>query len=538
MNYIMLLFAVIIMLCVAGNKLSAKIGVPGLLVFLGLGMVFGSDGLLKIHFDDFGLSEQVCSVCLVFIMFCGGFSANWKAAKPVAFRAGLLSSLGTILTAVITAAGCYFLVGFDVYESFLIGAVISSTDAASVFSILRGKKLNLHGGLASLLEIESGSNDPFSYMLTVIALALLGGSDISSLGVTALLQIVLGVAFGFATAAITVFVLKKVDLSGDGFDIIFVVAASLAAYAAPTVLGGNGYLSVYIAGIIIGNSNIANKKQLVHFFDGITGLCQILLFFLLGLLSYPSQLPEIIIPALLIFLVMTFISRPAVVFLICSKGYTWRDRLFIAWAGLRGASSIVFAIMATVSDVYTDSRLFNIVMCVCLISVAFQGTLLPGFAKALHLIDDGSSVLRTFNDYQEETPQFNMMRIYVSDSHSWCGKKISDIDFPHGSLVLMVKHGGSTVIPKGDTVICEGDDVIMSIKSYRDSGDIKLKEYKIGPKHLWKGKSIRELDLPQTLLIVMIKRGGEMVVPSGATEIMEGDIVVVNDIVTQPVKEE
>lgn len=532
MNYLMLLLAVIIMLCIAGNKLSAKVGVPGLLVFLGLGMLFGTDGLLKIQFDDFGLSEQICSVCLIFIMFCGGFSANWTAAKPVAFRAGLLSSLGTILTAVITAAGCYFLIGFNIYESFLIGAVISSTDAASVFSILRGKKLNLRGGLASLLEIESGSNDPFSYMLTIIALALLGGGDISSLGLTALLQIVLGVAFGFATAVIAVFILKKADLSINSFDMIFVMAVSLVAYAAPTVLGGNGYLSVYIAGIIIGNSNIPNKKQLVHFFDGITGLCQILLFFLLGLLSYPSQLPEIILPALIIFLVMTFVSRPAAVFLICSKGYKWRDRLFIAWAGLRGASSIVFAIMATVSPVYTDSRLFNIVMCVCLISVAFQGTLLPKVAKLLNLIDDGSSVLRTFNDYQEETPQFNMMRIFVSASHSWCGKRISEIDFPDSSLVLMIKHGENTVIPKGDTVINEGDDVILSVKSYQDSGDIKLKEYQIGSAHLWKGKTIKELDLPQTLLIVMIKRGGEMVVPSGATEIMEGDIVVVNDTVT------
>ena len=157
---------------------------------------------------------------------------------------------------------------------------------------------------------------------------------------------------------------------------------------------------MYIAGIIIGNSSIKNKTQLVHFFDGVTGLCQIMLFFLLGLLSFPSQLPEIVLPALGIFAILTFISRPAAVFAICSKGYTWRDRLFIAWSGLRGASSIVFAIMATVSDVYTENDLYHIVLCVCLISVAFQGTLLPKLARSLKLIDDGSSVLKTFNDYQ------------------------------------------------------------------------------------------------------------------------------------------
>lgn len=172
-------------------------------------MICGSDGILKIPFDNYQLSEQVCTVCLIFIMFCGGFSANWKAAKPVALRAGLLSSLGTIVTALITTAGCHFLIGFDVKESFLIGAVISSTDAASVFSILRSKQLNLRGGLASLLEIESGSNDPFSYMLTVIALAIMAGDDISQLGLLAVLQIVLGVAFGFAMGLATVFVMKR-----------------------------------------------------------------------------------------------------------------------------------------------------------------------------------------------------------------------------------------------------------------------------------------------------------------------------------------
>ena len=254
-----------------------------------------------------------------------------------------------------------------------------------------------------------------------------------------------------------------------------------------------------------------------------------MLFFLLGLLSFPSQLPEIVLPALGIFAILTFISRPAAVFAICSKGYTWRDRLFIAWSGLRGASSIVFAIMATVSDVYTENDLYHIVLCVCLISVAFQGTLLPKLARSLKLIDDGSSVLKTFNDYQEETPQFNMMRIFVSDSHEWSGKKISEIIFPEGSLVLMVKHGDSTIVPKGDTVIEAGDDVILSVQSYHDSGDIKLKEYEIGAGHLWKNKTIKELDLPPTLLIIMIKRGGEMVVPNGSTQILQDDILVISD---------
>ncbi|MBS7397281.1 MAG: potassium/proton antiporter, partial [Ruminiclostridium sp.] len=474
--------------------------------------------------------EQICTVCLIFIMFCGGFSANWKAAKPVALRAGLLSSFGTIITALITTAGCYFLIGFDIKESFLIGAVISSTDAASVFSILRSKQLNLRGGLASLLEIESGSNDPFSYMLTVIALAVMGSKDLSSIGLLAVLQTVVGVLFGFGIGFAAVFVFNKVKLSRNSFDIVFMISVISAAYAAPILLSGNGYLSVYIAGIIIGNSKIGeNKAQLVHFFDGITGLSQIMLFFLLGLLSNPSQLPGILLPALAIFAIMTFISRPAAVFAICSVGYTWRDRLFIAWSGLRGASSIAFAIMALVSDFYSNNNLFNIVLCVCLISVAFQGTLLPKAATKLGLIDNDSSVLKTFNDYQDETEQFNMMRIFVSDSHSWCGHKICDISLPEDSLVLMVKHGDETIVPKGNTVINAGDDVILSVPSYHDSGDIKLKEYEIGPKHLWRNKTIKELNLPATLLIIIIKGSGDIIVPYGSTRINQGDILVVSD---------
>lgn len=525
----MLLSAIIIVLCIAGNKLSAKIGVPGLIVFLGLGMLFGSDGLLKIPFDDFITTERLCSICLVFIMFCGGFSTNWEAAKPVALRAGILSSLGTILTAFITTLGCHFLIGFELKESFLIGAVISSTDAASVFSILRGKKLNLKGGLASLLEIESGSNDPFSYMLTIIALAIMGTSDISSLGVTALCQVLFGVLFGFGIAYLAVLVLRKTKIAHNGFDTIFMIAVIFAAYAAPAMIGGNGYLSVYIAGIFIGNSPIKHKAELVHFFDGITGLCQILLFFILGLLSNPSELPAIILPALAVFLVLTFISRPVAVFAICSVGYSIKEKLFIAWAGLRGASSIVFAITAVVSTAYGDSKIFNIVMCVCLISVAFQGTLLPFFAKKLGLIDDGSSVMKTFNDYQDETPQFNMMRVYVSENYRWCGKKISEISIPEDSLVLMIKRNDTTIVPRGDTVIEAGDDVILSIPSYYDNDDIALKEEKIDKSHNWANKRIADLKLPTNCLIIMVKREGETIIPNGSTVIMPEDILVINE---------
>ncbi|NLA76380.1 MAG: potassium/proton antiporter, partial [Clostridiales bacterium] len=286
----LLLCAAVIAACVIFNKISGRLGIPTLLAFILLGMFFGSDGIVKIAFDDYAFAEKICSVALIFIMFYGGFGTNWNEAKPIAVKAVVLSSFGTVATAGLVGVFCWLVLGISVLESFLISSVISSTDAASVFSILRSKRLNLRDNTASLLEVESGSNDPFSYMLTVIVLALMNG-EVSGGAFAYMLfaQIVYGAAFGALIAMLALILLKKLRLSSAGFDAIFIVAVAIVAYALPTLLGGNGYLSVYITGIILGNRKISNKQALVHFFDGATGLMQMLLFFLLGLLAFPSQ---------------------------------------------------------------------------------------------------------------------------------------------------------------------------------------------------------------------------------------------------------
>jgi len=290
----LLLTAVVIIICVVSNKVSNKIGMPVLLAFILLGMFFGSDGPVQIYFDDYVFAEQACSIALIFIMFYGGFGTKWDEAKPVANKAILLSSLGTIMTAVLVGIFCNVVLRISLLEGLLIGAVVSSTDAASVFSILRSKRLNLRYNTASLLEIESGSNDPFAYMLTIIVLSLMGGgSSFSEFAYLIFSQIVYGAVFGIVLAVVTVHFFKKIKLTSSGFYSIFVLAIALISYAGPSLVNGNGYLSAYITGIILGNSKIHDKAELVHFFDGITGLMQILLFFLLGLLSFPSQLPRL-----------------------------------------------------------------------------------------------------------------------------------------------------------------------------------------------------------------------------------------------------
>lgn len=279
MTVSLLLAAVIILVCIASSRLSGRLGVPALLIFIVLGMLFGSDGILKIPFDNYNFAEQICSIALIFIMFYGGFGTNWRMAKPVIGKAVALSTLGVVITALLTGLFCYYVVGFSFLESMLVGAVISSTDAASVFSVLRSKKLDLKDNTASLLEVESGSNDPAAYMLTMIILTIMEGKGADTILYMVFAQVIFGVLFGAGLALLSVFVLRRRWFSSDGLDAMFVLAMAVLSYALPSLVGGNGYLSVYIAGMILGNSRIKNKVPLVHFFDGITGLSQIVIFF-------------------------------------------------------------------------------------------------------------------------------------------------------------------------------------------------------------------------------------------------------------------
>ena len=292
MTQFLLMSAIVIFACVLCNKVSSRLGVPTLLAFILLGMFFGSDGVVKIPFDNYAMAEDICSLALIFIMFYGGFGTNWQEARPVAGKAVLLSSLGTVLTAGLVGLFSWKVLGLPQLEGFLLGAVISSTDAASVFSILRSKNLGLRENTASLLEVESGSNDPFSYMLTVIVLSLMTGqAQGSAFAWQVFAQLFFGAAFGVGIALVSQVFLRRFRFASEGFDAIFMVAVALAAYAAPTLLGGNGYLSVYLTGILLGNQPLRSKQALVNFFDGATGLMQMVLFFLLGLPPSPPSCP-------------------------------------------------------------------------------------------------------------------------------------------------------------------------------------------------------------------------------------------------------
>ena len=461
-------------------------------------------------------------------MFYGGFGTNWREAKQVALKAALLSTVGVFLTAGLVALFCYFALRFSAQESFLIGAVISSTDAASVFSIMRGKRLGLKEGTASMLELESGSNDPSSYMLTVVALLLMGGqAEPGAVAAMVLAQYGLGILCGIAVAGGALFVLKQMRCSAPGFGMAFVIGVALLAFALPSLVGGNGYLSAYLAGIILGNSRIYDKKSLVHFFDGVTGLMQILIFFLLGLLATPSQLLPLLLPAVLIALFLTFVARPAAVFaLLCGFGCSVRQRMLVSFAGLRGAASIVFAIMAAVHPAYLSSRAFGIVFCIVLLSILFQGSLIPAVARKLNMVDADADVLKTFTDYTEEV-DLHFIKLRITDGHPWVNQSLRALRLPPESLVVLVIRAGQKLIPSGKTVLRAGDIAIMSAPAYRDDLALALMEQPIADNSEWVGKPISAFSPNPGELVVMILRGTKTLIPKGDTLIQGRDILVI-----------
>lgn len=531
MTSYILLVAAVILLCLSLNKMSNKLGIPMLLAYILLGMMFGTDGILKIPFDNFTIAEQICTVSLIFIMFYGGFGTNWKQAKPVAGKAVLLSTVGVILTAVTTGAFCHFILKMDFWESMLIGSVISSTDAASVFSILRSKRLNLKNNTASMLEVESGSNDPCSYMLTVIILTIMSGElSGSSLVVMIFSQIIFGILVGVVVALAAAFILKKVNFATDGFDTIFVFSMALVSYAGASMINGNGYLAAYIAGIILGNTPLHHKKSLVHFFDGITGLMQMLIFFLLGLLAYPSQLPKILPIALAIAVFLTFVARPVSIFAILMPfRCPVKQQLLVSWAGLRGAASIVFAIMATVSPAYTKNDLFHIVIFIVLFSISIQGTLLGLMAKKLDMIDENGNVMKTFSDYSDEMP-VEFVKISIKAGHPWENRRIKDLTSLPDLLLVLILRGEERIIPNGNTVVLAGDKIVLSALSPEENLGICLTEIPIEKDSKWIGKPLSRIKLGEEKLVLVLKRNEKVVIPNGNTVIRENDVLVISQL--------
>lgn len=520
---ILLLVSFVILLSCILDKFSLKSGVPALLLFIGLGMIFGEEGLFKISFYDFSMANNVCSTALIFIMFYGGFGTKWKEAKKVIIEASILSSLGVFLTALFVAVGVHFLLSWSWLESFLFGSILSSTDAASVFSILKRKKLGLKENTASLLEVESGSNDPCSYMMTLISLLYLTGEVRgSTLFSYVILQLGGGLFFGGIFSFLTRFLLKKLHFA-EGLDTLFITGSVIAAYALPGYFNGNGYLSVYIFGILLGNSSFPHKENLSSFYDGVTGLAQMFIFFLLGLLSTPSRLVDAFMPALVIFLILTFLARPISVFSLLFPFHTSKEKkLLVSFAGLRGAASIVFAIMTIVHHYTPKQDVFHIVFCVVLLSMIFQASSLAWVAIRLNMIDSKIDVMEIFTDYASKT-KLQFFEIPIPKNHYWIGMRIKDLLLPPNILILNIVRKTEQIVPYGDFIIQENDLIHLSILGNNQKLSFDIDMYLLPSKSKWIGKTVQEYGEKKHVFISLIVRKEKALMPKATLVLEEED---------------
>ena len=377
--------------------------------------------------------------------------------------------------------------------------------------------------------MESGSNDPFSYMLTVILLSLMSGSiSVPAFVYQVFAQLVYGGALGVLIALAARKFLQCFRFSTDGFDAVFLVAVALLSYVLPTLLGGNGYLSVYLTGILLGNSPLRNKQGLVSFFDGVTGLMQMVLFFLLGLLAFPSQLPSIAPTALAVALFLTFVARPVVVFLLMAPFRSSLGQiLLVAWSGMRGAASIVFSILVITDPAEVSLDLYHIVFFIVLFSILLQGSLIPVVAKKLKMTDSSANVMKTFTDYTDEIP-VQFLRSTLTPGHPWVGKALRELTLPPDSLVVLLLRQGEKLVPNGSTVLAGGDVLILSGQDGGRIPGVHLYEKTLSHGTDWSGRPLAALDTGPRL-VILIRRGEEVIIPRGDTVLQAGDVLVIND---------
>lgn len=520
---IYLTIGIIFILALFAIRVSNKHGIPALLLFIVLGIAFGAIG---IKFEDYEFADSFATVSLMVIMFYGGFGTNWKMGKPVVKEAIVLSSLGVVATALITGLFCHYILGFDLLEGMLIGSIVGSTDYASVSNILRSKNLNLKYNTASLLELESGSNDPTAYTMTMVFLSVILGSDLS-IGLLILSQVVFGILVGVVFSFAIGKILNKFTIEADGLYAVFMASIMLITYASANLIGGNGYLALYILGIYLGNMEFKGKRDIIFFFDGFTEIMQIGLFFILGLLSDFTKFIDTLPIAFAIMLFMMIIARPVTVYGLMIPFKLKRNQLnIISLAGIRGAAAIAFAIMVVNSNRVFSIDIYHIVFGICVLSSLIQGSLMPPASKRLNMLDPNDTILKTFNYYQNKA-ELGFLETKIHPNSSLIGTKVSELNLVFDFIVAKIERNGKTIVPRGHVTLQENDLVVLGGEIHFDKTGQDLTEFTISRGHKWENKYIKDLELPSDQLIIMVQRkGSNIIVPVGDTLLLENDKVV------------
>jgi len=457
--------AALILLGVVASKVSDRLGVPALLLFLAIGMLAGSEGIGRIAFADFEVAQTVGVIALAFILFAGGLDTQWSIVRSVLRQGVMLATVGVFGTAVITGLAATWMLDVGLVPGLLLGSIVSSTDAAAVFAVLRSKNVRLRGRLRPLLELESGSNDPMAVFLTIGLIELYTKPDTGVLDLVPLFvtQMAVGGAIGYAAAVASVAAINRLRLGYDGLYPVVLIAVVLLTYGIAAVLGGSGFLAVYLAGIAMGHARLVHKNSLMRFADGVAWLMQITMFLALGLLAFPSDLLPAAGDGLVISAVLILVARPiATVAILALTRFGVRETLLVSWVGLRGAVPVVLATFPLVEGMPQGDVIFNVVFFVVITSVLVQGTTISFVARRL-----GVAAPMEPRPAQQREPAkpvrhaSNLHEVVVPEGSPAAGRRIVDLDLPQDVLVVLVTRDDESLVPQGSTMLQPGDAVLL-----------------------------------------------------------------------------
>ena len=458
---ILLIGSILLLISVIAGKTTNRLGVPTLIFFLIVGVLAGSEGIGGIHFENTALAQFIGITALCFILYSGGLDTNWESIKPVLWRGIALSTIGVFITALAVGLFVHYAFGFSILEGLLLGSIVSATDAAAVFSILRNKGIGLKGYLRPVLELESGSNDPMAYFLTISLTSIVasGSTDFGELIPSFFKGFILGGAMGYIMGKGSVWLINNIKLETEGLYPVLTFGLALFTYSATHFVGGNGFLAIYLCAVIMGNSTMIHRRSLIKFYDGQAWLMQIILFLTLGLLVFPSRIAPLIGMGLLISGFLIFVARPIAVFAALSFFRSnLRSKLFVSWVGLRGSVPIVFATYPLLAGVPRAEMIFNLVFFISITSVLLQGTTLSYVAKLLHVTVPAKAKRRIGLDFETtDSIKLEMQEVELSPATKAVGKRISELHIPATVNILAIKRAGVYITPNGSTKLMAND---------------------------------------------------------------------------------
>ena len=467
-DHIILVAGVLLLLGIGSSKLSARLGIPGLVLFLVLGMLAGSDGPGGIDFENYSLAHAIGTVALMLILFDGGFSTPLEAVRSVWKPSFVLATIGVLLTGVITGAAASYILGIPLLPGMLLGSIVSSTDAAAVFAVLRSGGISLPKRLASLLEVESGSNDPMAIFLTVGCIEMLLGTVNSATDLLWLLgsQMIVGVLMGWALGRLAAWLVNRIDLDSAGLYPVLVTTCCLITFGLTAEFGGSGFLAAYVAGIVLGNTKLVMQRGIRLYHNAIAWLCQIVMFVMLGLLSFPTRLLEVKWQGLLIAAVLSFVARPLAVALSWGPFRpSWREFVFVSWVGLKGAVPITLATFPLMLNAPYAGLIFDVVFFVVVISALVQGSTLAPLANWLGLkVAPEPAPPVTLEISSLRHVEGEVLDYSVSHESRAAGKLVRDLALPDGVVIALVVRGHQLIPPQGKTRIEAGDHVMLVVR--------------------------------------------------------------------------